>query len=163
MISATAARFGEASAAGTLSDTMFPVQVTRLTKEKDLINKKMERVQQQKDAETQQLKAKLEASAGATRAEVNERDRKINQLVEELGNREARAPARISVAVAPRTCTSHLCHEPPGCGLSASPLLPQDMCCQPSGLHLLRQESCFCRMSVGQTWCAHQHLPHMRR
>jgi chromosome segregation ATPase len=63
-------------------------QVTRLTKEKDLINKKMDRVQQQKDLETAALKAKVAESAGITQDQINERDRKINALVEELGNRE---------------------------------------------------------------------------
>jgi chromosome segregation ATPase len=63
-------------------------QVVRLTKEKDLINKKMDRVQQQKDMETAQLKQKVAETAGITQEQINERDRKINGLVEELGNRE---------------------------------------------------------------------------
>ena len=70
-------------------------QVGRLSKEKDLINKKMERVQQQKDAETRQLKQQLESSAGATQDQINERDRKINELVEELGDREVRSLSRL--------------------------------------------------------------------
>jgi chromosome segregation ATPase len=65
-------------------------QAGRLLKEKDLINKKMERVQTQKDAETQQLKTALAAASGATQDEINERDRKINELMEDLGNREVR-------------------------------------------------------------------------
>jgi chromosome segregation ATPase len=63
-------------------------QVSRLSKEKDLINRKMDRVQQQKEAETRHLKSQLEASTGATQEQINERDRKINELVEELGDRE---------------------------------------------------------------------------
>lgn len=71
--------------------------VARLTKERDLINKKMDRVQTQKEAETKALKAQLDASVGAVQTEVNERDRRINELMEELGNREVR-PACQSVS-----------------------------------------------------------------
>jgi chromosome segregation ATPase len=62
--------------------------VARLSKERDLINKKMDRVQAQKDAETSALKQQLEASTGAVQSQINERDRRINELMEELGNRE---------------------------------------------------------------------------
>lgn len=65
--------------------------VARLSKERDLINKKMDRVQTQKEAETKALKAQLDASVGEVQTEVNERDRRINELMEELGNREVRA------------------------------------------------------------------------
>ena len=66
--------------------------VARLSKERDLINKKMDRVQTQKEAETKALKAQLDASVGEVQTEVNERDRRINDLMEELGNREVRSP-----------------------------------------------------------------------
>jgi chromosome segregation ATPase len=62
--------------------------VARLTKERDLINKKVDRVQAQKDAETLSLKKQLETSSSAVQSEINERDRRINELMEELGNRE---------------------------------------------------------------------------
>lgn len=64
--------------------------VARLSKERDLINKKMDRVQTQKEAETKALKAQLESSAGEGQAELNKKDRRINELMEELGNREVR-------------------------------------------------------------------------
>lgn len=62
--------------------------VARLTKERDLINKKMDRVQAQKDSETSSLKKQLETCSGAVQSQINERDRRINELMEELGNRE---------------------------------------------------------------------------
>lgn len=64
--------------------------VARLSKERDLINKKMDRVQEQKDAETSSLKQQLEKHSSEVQMQVNERDRRINELMEELGNREVR-------------------------------------------------------------------------
>jgi chromosome segregation ATPase len=82
----------------------------RLSKERDLINKKMDRVQAQKDAETSALKRQLEICSGEVQAQVNERDRRINELMEELGNREVRDP-RISSSsnlIAIQLCASAL-------------------------------------------------------
>lgn len=64
--------------------------VARLSKERDLTNKKMDRVQAQKDAETSALKKQLETCSGEVQLQINERDRRINELMEELGNREVR-------------------------------------------------------------------------
>ena len=51
----------------------------------------MDRVQAQKDAETASLKKQLETCSGEVQSQVNERDRRINELMEELGNREVRS------------------------------------------------------------------------
>ena len=65
-------------------------QVKKLSKEKELIQKKIERVVAQKEQETSELKIRLEESTSAATTDLNERDRKINDLVEQLGNSEVR-------------------------------------------------------------------------
>lgn len=81
--------------------------VARLTKERDLINKKMDRVQAQKDSETSSLKKQLQTCSGEVQSKVNERDRRINELMEELGNREVRSALLNRHTFIQRTLDTH--------------------------------------------------------
>lgn len=56
----------------------------------------MERTAAQKEAETRALKAQLEESTGVTQQQINEKDRKINELMEDLGNKEVHRDCCVS-------------------------------------------------------------------
>ena len=60
------------------------------------VQKKMERTAAQKEAETRALKAQLEESTGVTQQQINEKDRKINELMEDLGNKEVHRDCCVS-------------------------------------------------------------------
>jgi hypothetical protein len=64
-------------------------QVKQLGKEKELIEKKMARIEAAKAAETSELRGKLEAAQADVRMQLKERDTKISTLVDELATTTA--------------------------------------------------------------------------
>lgn len=61
-------------------------QVKQLGKEKELIEKKMQRIEKAKEQETKELRDKLEATQGDIRAQLQLKDGKINEAMEELAS-----------------------------------------------------------------------------
>ena len=58
---------------------------TQSQKEKELIEKKMQRMEKAKEQEVQELRDKLEASQGDVRANLKAKDDKINEVCAGLG------------------------------------------------------------------------------
>ncbi|CAD7699890.1 unnamed protein product [Ostreobium quekettii] len=63
-------------------------QYKQASKEKDLMEKKMQRLEKSREAETQELREKLDVAQGTVSEQMEEKEAKIMDLMEELGKME---------------------------------------------------------------------------
>lgn len=82
-----------------------------MQKEKELIEKKLQRLEAARSTDISVLQAELEASKSSLREQTKDKDTKINELVEELGNTQALLSDRVNELAQVTLCPAGVPHQ----------------------------------------------------